>query len=45
MFKFRFFRIISLGESNAQTDLFFAKNVPDVYAVLIAYKHLNNNQK
>jgi len=45
MFKIQFFRIISLGENNAQTDLFIAKNVPDVYAVLIAYNKLNNKKK
>lgn len=45
MFKIQFFRIISLGENNAQTDLFIAKNVPDVYAVLIAYNKPNNKQK
>ena len=45
MFKSRFFRIISLGENNAQTDFFPARNVPDVYAIVIAYKQLNNKQK
>jgi hypothetical protein len=45
MFKFQFLRIISLGENNAQTDLFPAKNIPDVYSVLIPYKNLNNKQK
>ena len=45
MFKFRFFRLIPLDENNAQTDLYLAKNIPDVYVVLIAYKNLNNKQK
>ena len=45
MFKFRFFRLIPLDENNAQTYLLLAKNIPDVYTVLIPYKNINNKQK